>query len=192
MKQFPQDSGSGLQDQSNRDFGDAAHFGALAHTGPEGILTGCGVVATDFTVPDVTIGGGLVRIIDTSVNSRDHSGDGTADTTWPEVVQVYRITQTTVALTDAAVNELYVQGDQSSPDNATVVATTGGTVPSGPTLKIGEVDTSNDTISEQWWLLSDSGIATFPDDVAAQSVTVAEGTQVYDRANNTLLIEDGT
>jgi len=192
MKQFPQDSGSGLQDQNNHDYGDAAHLGALAHSGPQGILTGCGIVSTDFTVPNVTVDGGEVRIVDTSVDARDHSGDGTADTTWPEVVQVYRIEQTTVTLTDAAVNELYVQGDQSSPDNASVVATSDGLAPSGPTIKIGEVDTSADSVSEQFNKIEDDGTLSFPDADSANGAlsSLPDGVGVIDRANKVLIYDD--
>lgn len=182
MKQFPQDSGSGLQEQSYRDYGDAAHFGALAHTGLEGVLTGCGVVSTDFTAPEVTIDGGVVRIIAESVDSRDHSNDGTADTTWPEAVQVYRVEQTTVALTDGATNEVWVQGDQTMADNASVVATTTG-APAAPSMKIGEVDTAADTTSEQWRLVAADGTLTFPDKAAASSAAgeLPNGTVVYTR-----------
>ena len=189
MKQFPQDSGSGLQDQNNHDYGDAAHLGALAHSGPQGILTGCDIVSTDFTVPNVTVGGGEVRIVDTSVDARDHSGDGTADTTWPEVVQAYRIEQTTVTLTDAAVNELYVQGDQSSPDNASVVATSDGLAPSGPTIKIGEVDTSANSVSEQFNKIEDDGTLSFPDADSANAALsrLPTGVAVVDRANGVRL-----
>jgi len=185
MKQFPQDSGSGLADQSNADFADAAHLAALGYSGIEGIISGL-EFTPDFTVPDVTVASGSVLITDSGLTEIDHDDNGTT-TAWPEGVQAYQVDQTTVALTDGGVNEVFVTGDQSNPDNVAVTATSDGSTPTGPALKIGEVDTSNDTTSDGWHRIAGDGTLTFPDESAATdaSATLAEGTIVYERNTDT-------
>jgi hypothetical protein len=97
----------------------------------------------DYGVPEVTINTGLCFI---------RVGSATAASTGETRLDVNRaiqLPQETVALTDSAVNYIYVSPDFTTDDNASFqVYTNQGNA--GPNeLYIGSVDTTNDTVSEE-------------------------------------------
>lgn len=147
-KVFAEDSGTGLQDQSNRDYGDGAHFGALAHGQNDADYA---VVApslsADFTVPEVDLGKAQYRLTATNVSERDHDGNGsTVD--WPEATFSVTAPSTIISLADSTVNEIYVTVDLTTTgDDGQYVVNTDETKPAEPSLKVAEVDTSNDTVT---------------------------------------------
>lgn len=182
-----EDTGTGLADQQDRDWLDAAHLMAMGHTGldPGAIISGLGLTP-DYGVPEVTVGSGMVKLRAAAVDTRDH---GSGVTTWPEATVTAYVESETLALTDGDTNELYVDvGLSSGPDDVQLVAVgSAGSAPAAPALKVGEVDTAADTVSAQWYLVAADGTLTFPDESAALAAEpdLPEGTIVYERAENT-------
>ncbi|WP_323192422.1 hypothetical protein [Halostella sp. PRR32] len=149
-KHWPQDAGTGLSQQSDRDWADAAHIAAAAHdaNGTDFVVTGLGLTNPDYTNLTIDVDSGMAKIAVTNLSSRDH-GDGVT-TTWDEASQVYSAdARTGLALTDSDINEIWLDADQSSPDAVSVtVVDSSGSAPAAPALKIGEVDTTNDTTTQ--------------------------------------------
>jgi hypothetical protein len=147
-KVFAEDSGTGLTDQADSDWADGAHLNALAHGQNNSNYSVVNPSLTpDYTVPDITLGVAQYRVTVTSVSERDHDGDSnTVD--WPEATFVVYAPQTTLSLTDSDVNYIYLSLDLTTTgDDAQYVVNTTDTAPSGPSLKVGNVDCSNDTTS---------------------------------------------
>lgn len=124
----------------------------------------------DYTTPSVDVSSGEAFIVDQSLNVG------------------YKVTwsTTTVTLTDADVNHVYVDYDPST-DTTALTANTTGTAPNNTSLKIGEVDTSGDTYTDQWYLASDTGELTFPNEAAidtADADGLREGTITIDRKDD--------
>jgi hypothetical protein len=182
-----EDSGTGLPAQQDRDWLDGANLMAAAHAGldPGGLISGLGLTP-DYGVPEVTVASGMVKLRAADVDTRDH---GSGVTTWPDTTVTAFVDSETLALTDGDVNEIYVSvGLSSGPDDVQLQAVdSAGSAPASPRLKIGEVDASNDTVSEQWYRVAADGTLTFPNESAAQAAepNLPEGTIVYDRARNT-------
>lgn len=127
----------------NGDNNDAEHFGQLVSHPllDDQVITGCGFTY-DGAVPEVTVAQGVVSI---------NVGTQTAPSTGEDVLAVaitVQLPQQTVALTDSATNHVYVEPDTATQDNASVQAyTSTGTAPANA-LKIGEIDTSADSVTE--------------------------------------------
>jgi len=140
-----EDSGTGLANQEDRDWLDAANIMAAAHAvnSTDVVVSGLGLTP-DYGVPEVAVASGMVRMTAQNVDSRDH-GDGV--TTWPEVTITAVVDADTLALTDGDTNEIYVDiGLTSGPDDIQLVAVnSAGSAPAAPALKIGEVNTTDDT-----------------------------------------------
>jgi len=150
------------------------------------LLDGC-TFNVDYTVPEVTVSTGSVRLVDTNVNGGDQS--------WSTGAFIYEVDSQTVSLTDETTNHIYIEVDRSADDTATIVVNTAGIRPSETSLKIGEVDTTNNTKSEQWSLLTTNGNLTFPQQSAVSSVKsrISDGTVLYARENSTyLFVSDDT
>lgn len=143
-KVFAEDAGTGLQDQSDHDFGDGANFGAHVHSPNDTDYAPVApTLSADYSVPEVTLGEAQYKIKATNVSGRERDG---VQTTWPEVTFVVKAPQTTVSLTDGAVNHIYVDVDLTTTgDDATYVVNTTGTAPSDSSLKVAEVDTTANT-----------------------------------------------
>ena len=167
------------------DLPDAAHWAFGGGTPPTScIVSGLGLTP-DYGVPEVDVAGGKA-VIDR----------GTMDTAHPDIdppeslqdsVAVVQVEAQTVALDDGATNHLWLQANVSSDDSPQVVANTTGNAPTTASIKIGEVDTSNDTTSEQWHLTAADGTLTFPSEAAADTAatSLSEGTTVYARDTDT-------
>jgi len=159
----------------------AAYFGALTHAGrPVGCIVD-GLALTNYaaSTPSINVDAG------TAVVTRASATDGSNISIDGQSVVAQLDARTGVSLTDGAVNELFVAVDTDALDNPRIVASTTG-APSDPSTKIGEVDTSNDTVSSQWYLLTDSGHLSFPteSDASSASSSLRAGTQLYDRTND--------
>lgn len=164
------------------DLPDAAFWAFLGGTPATScIVSGLGLTP-DYATPDVEVGGGKA-IIDR----------GTMDTAHPNIdppesledsVAVAQVDSQTVALDDGATNHLFLQANVASDDSPQVVANTTGDAPSDASVKIGEVDTANDTVSSQWRLVAADGTLTFPDEAAASAAAgeLPNGTVVYTRS----------
>lgn len=141
-KVVPQDEGTDSNlSESDADYADAAHLAAIGHAENHSDYVVSGfTLNTDFTNNDVSISQGQARILITDLNSVNH-GDGT--TTWLEATQVVRKDSGTLSL-QSGENHIYVRFQQSQPDSAEFVITSGSD-PSGESLKIGLIDTNANT-----------------------------------------------
>ncbi|SNZ18185.1 hypothetical protein SAMN06269185_3284 [Natronoarchaeum philippinense] len=147
---FPEDKGTGLPSTSDADYSSAGHFGGLAAQSNSTDYVEAGMGFTpDFGTPALDIGAGLAYIRhEATVNVQDDVGDYIND--WKQgislAVQVPSVSG--LALTDGATNHVFVALDLSSNNGAEYVINTTGDAPSAPSLKIGTVDTANDTVEE--------------------------------------------
>lgn len=145
-KVFAEDAGTGLSSQNDADYGDGAHLNALAHhQNAKDYAVVEPTITADYTVPEATFSLSHYRVTVQNVDERDHDGDGNF-VTWPEVTFGVLAPQTTLALTDSAVNYIYVNFDLTTTgDDAQYVVKTTDSAPAGPSLKVAEVDTSANT-----------------------------------------------
>jgi hypothetical protein len=142
-----EDSGTGLGDQTKRDWADAAHFAALAHGLTDYVVSGFGI-SPDYTGLEATVASGQARMTVTDLDSRDRSTTGGAGpTTWPEATITAYHEGRTVSLTDTAVNDIYLEVHLSTgPDDARIRVYTGGSTPTADGyIHIATVDTNDDT-----------------------------------------------
>jgi hypothetical protein len=111
----------------------------------------------------------------------------TPQETVSDALAVVEINAQTVGLAAGGVNHIFLDANVANDDSGTVVANTTNAKPTQASVKIGEVNTSQDTVAEGWNRITDSGVLTFPDESAAdeQSVKLQEGTIVYARDSNT-------
>jgi len=171
------------------DLPDAAYFAFLAGRGRSGIISGL-TLTPDFTVPEVTVAPGKA-IIDRGDMTTAHPNIDPSETV-SDAVAVVEIDAQTRSLTLDAVNEIFLDATTTNDDSATVVATTSGSPPTGESLKIGEVDTSTDTASEQWNKIEDDGSLSFPDSEAVFDTlaSLPDGIGGIDRSNGVLIFDD--
>ena len=168
------------------DFNAAENFGALAgDIDRNGIVSGLALSNYDSAAPSIDVAAGkTVHVVD-SQTAEAELDDGTTISEQRDQVQlVCHVDSQTVSLTDGTVNELYLDPQPASDDSPQLVSVTSGSPPTDA-VKIGEADTSNDTISEQWNLIAPDGTLTYPDADAmtAAASDLEDGTVVYDRAN---------
>lgn len=176
---FPQDG----------DFDDAANFGQLAgQAGSSGFIQeGAGLTA-DFTVPEVTVDTGVVFVTE-AVDTATQAGEDRLN-----VAYTVQLSSRTVSLTDNAINHVFVDVDTGANDTVSVVVNTTGTAPSNTALKIGEVNTSANTTSQQWYLVADDGTLTFPTEAAiddADARGLIPGTITFDRETDSTFLITG-
>jgi hypothetical protein len=183
-----EDSGTGLADQQDRDWLDAANVLAVAH-GQNNVnyqVSGFGLTP-DYGAPDVDVASGMAKLQVNGVDTRSH-GEGTI--TWPVVTVTVFVEAETLSLTDNDVNEIYIDvGLSSGPDDVQLVAVdSGGSAPTAPALKIAEVDTSADTAT----LVNEHPDATFGD-VTADSLSTdsLNNADILNAADNQILVTDG-
>jgi len=175
------------------DFNAAENIGALAgDIQREGIVSGLGLSGFDPSVPEIDVAAGkTVHVID-SQTAEATIDDGTTVSEQRDQVQlISHVDPQTVGLTDNAINELYLTPQPAVDDSPNVVATTTGD-PTPDALKIGEVDTTTDTVSERWNLIRADGTLSYPDADAAGAVlqSVPAGVTVIDRSDD-VRITDG-
>jgi len=92
-----------------------------------------------------------------------------------------------VTLASGTLNHIFLDANVANDDSGDIVTNTTGAKPTVESLKIGEVDTSSNSLSEGWNRIADDGTLTFPDSDAAADASsrLQEGTIVYERAGNT-------
>lgn len=163
------------------DLPDAAYWAFLGGTPPTScIVSGLGLTP-DYTAPDVDVAGGKA-LIDRGTMDTSHPNIDPAESL-EDSVAVVQVDAQTVVLDDGATNQIFLRANVGSDDSPELVANTTGNAPSEASMKIGEVDTAVDTVSEQWRLVAADGTLTFPDKSAANSAApeLPNGTVVYSR-----------
>lgn len=166
------------------DLPDAAYFAFASGRGRSGIISGL-AFTPDFARPEVVVDPGKA-IINRGDMTTAHPNIDPAETV-SDAVAVVEIESQTVALASGSLNHIFLDADIANDDSGTVVSNTTGAKPTTASLKIGEVDTSADTVSEGWNRIADDGTLSYPDLEAAneESGRLQEGTIVYERANDT-------
>jgi len=166
------------------DLPDAAYFAFATGRARSGIINGL-TFAADFTVPEVTVDPGKA-VIDRGDMTTVHPNINPAETV-SDAVAVVEIESQTVALASGTLSHIFLDANVSNDDSGTVVANTTGAKPTTASLKIGEIDTSANSVSEGWNRIADDGTLTYPDSTAATDASsrLQEGTIVYERANDT-------
>jgi hypothetical protein len=175
------------------DFNAAENFGALAgDIDRNGIVSGLALSNYDSAAPSIDVAAGkTVHVVD-SQTAEAELDDGTTISEQRDQVQlVCHVDSQTVSLTDGTVNELYLDPQPASDDSPQVVSVTSGSPPADA-VKIGEVDSSTDTVSSQWNKIEDDGTLSFPDADAANAAlsSLPDGVGVIDRTNGVLIYDD--
>jgi len=176
------------------DFNAAENFGALAgDIDRNGIVSGLALSNYDSAAPSIDVAAGkTVHVVD-SQTAEAKLDDGTTISEQRDQVQlVCHVDSQTVSLTDDTANELYLDPQPASDDSPQLVSVTSGSPPTDA-VKIGEVDTSNDTVSEQWNKIEDDGTLSFPDADAANAAlsSLPDGVVVIDRTNGVRMANGG-
>jgi hypothetical protein len=158
---------------------DAAFFQGLIGRGRSGIVSGLDF-SVDFSIPEVTVSSGAAVIDRGSVDTSDPSISPVE--TISDAAIIVQIDSQTVNLDSGALNHIFLEARPDIDDSGTVTPDTNSARPPAA-LKIGEVDTSANAVSEGWNRISDSGTLTFPDEQAAddQSSFLEKGTFVVAR-----------
>jgi hypothetical protein len=164
------------------DLPDASFFSSLIARNRSGIISGLTLNA-DFTVPEVTVQSG-VAVIATGSETTQHPNISPAETV-QNTSKIVDLDAKTVGLSGNSVNSVFIDANTGSDDDPQVITNTTGSRQSD-SLKIGEVDTAANSIEEQWNLITESGVLSFPSEDAAdeQSALLRAGTIVFDRATN--------
>ena len=105
------------------------------------VETGMGLTP-DYSNLSVTVGAGQAYV-STGTQTASSTSEDRLETT-----MVVQVAQDTLALTDAAVNHVYVEPNIGTDDSASYQVYTDETNAGANALKIGEVDTSNNTATE--------------------------------------------
>lgn len=177
-----QETNSGLSSPGDGDPLDAANFGALAYSpNVVGAITSGFAFTPAFGTPSLDIAAGEAKV---AAGSTGTPNDGTRRRTMYDVEADAR---TGISLTDSATNHVYLVVDNANDDDISIVVNTTGSDPSGPSLKLGEVDTSGDTYTDQWHLRTETGVLSYPDQTVASSIAgdLANGSIVYARSEGT-------
>jgi len=166
------------------DLPDAAYFAFVSGRGRSGIISGLAFVA-DFTVPEVAVDPGKA-VIDRGDMTTSHPNIDPAETV-SDAVAVVEIESQTVALASGSLNHIFLDANVANDDSGTVVANTTGSKPTTASLKIGEVDTTTNTFTDQWRLVADDGTITYPTESAIDEDdadgNLRAGTLVFDRSS---------
>lgn len=166
---------------------DAANF-AQAHgtaTLNSYIVSGLDLTNPDYTTPTIDVTSGVAVLQRGDYDTADPDIDP-SETRSEAAITVEKDAVSAKPLTDGTVNHVYLDPNLGSTDAPLIKTNTTGTPPNSESLKIGEVDTSNDTLSSQWNLITEDGTPTFPDidavDAAATNFT--PGTVLFNRGDS--------
>lgn len=139
---FPEDQGTGA---SQGDWDDAANFAQLSDAvgNTDYVVRGLGLNNPDYTNLTIDVGQGVAAVSQASAtaNNTTESRDGVSFVAEADA-------RTGVGLSDNATNHVYLDVDLSADDTISIVVNTTGSKPAEPSLKLGEVDTSNNTVTE--------------------------------------------
>ena len=97
----------------------------------------------DYATPAVDISAGKAIVSESSADSSN-----TGETRNNVAYAVWLDARSGVGLTDAAVNHIWMDAQVGSDDSPRIVVNTDNTQPTSHSIKIGEIDTSNDTSTE--------------------------------------------
>jgi len=168
------------------DFNAAENVGALVgDIKREGIVDGLELSNLDTAAPSIDVAAGkTVHIVPTQVAEATLDDGSTVSEQRDQVQIVAHVDSQTVSLTDGTVNELFIDPQVNTDDSPQVEVVTTGTTSSNA-VKIGEVDTSADTVSGQFNRIEPDGTLSFPDADAANAAlsSLPDGVGVIDRAN---------
>lgn len=183
---FPEDEGTGGYPDTTvarqSDFNDAAHFAAHTHAGrtQSALLHGASMSLDSGTL---TVNGGMIAFVVENVDATNSStvhDRGTFIADFDER-----------SLSVSGHRDIHVIIDLSSNDTISVVDTGHNNHPSNPSLKIGEVDTNDGSVSDQWYLDADGSLS-FPSSSAITNADVygslERGNVAYDRNEQDIYI----
>lgn len=145
---FPQDEATGISETV--DWDDAGGFAQLAYRQNSINYVEEGFDFTpDYTNNVLNISSGVAIVTQPTVQTGDHQEDGGPG---PKVLRLAAFiaqgdASGDLALTDAAVNHVYLAVDQNTNDAIYYRVNTDQTVPEPPSLKLGTVNTTTDTYS---------------------------------------------
>jgi hypothetical protein len=143
-KVYQEDSGTGLDDQTQADFLDGASATALAHVpNATDFAPTPPTLTVDYAVPEVTLGQAQYRISAANVSTRQRDG---TQITWPETTFAVHAPETTLGLAADATNAVFVDVDLAAgPDSAQYVVNQSGSAPSSTALRVATIDTAAET-----------------------------------------------
>lgn len=167
------------------DLPDAAHW-AFSYGSPavSRIVSGF-ALTVDFSIPEVDVGEGKA-VIDRGTMTTAHPNIDPAEDL-RESVAIAQLDSQTIALSDNAVNHLFLRANIADDDSPEVVSNTANSNPTSASFKIGEVDTAANSARAQWRLVAAGRTLTFPDEAAADEVSpqLTEGSIVFERETDT-------
>lgn len=142
---FPEDSGTGGYAAGNGDYDEAANFASLADAVG---LTDYVVEGLNFTLnastPSLDVSQGKAVVSQAST-----TGAKSGDTRDNGVAFVAELdARSGLSLTDSDINHVFLSVDLSSPDTINIIINTTNSAPADPYVKLGTVDTTNDTTTE--------------------------------------------
>jgi len=172
----------------------AENVGALAgDVDRGGIVSGLALSNYDSGAPSIDVAGGkTVHILDTATAEWTLNNGDQESAQRDKVQVVVGLDAQTVGLDAGALNELYVDPNWDTTDSPVITASTTG-APTPEAEKIGEVDTTNDTVSERWGVIEEDGTLSYPDNAAANAAlsSLPDGVVVIDRTNRVRMANGG-
>ena len=142
---FPQDQGTGVP-PGNEDFNSAGHFGSLTRN-IDGEHVGNGLTFTNIDTANDTfdLTSGYVFVTQSSVDVQS-GANATHDTTLPnDIITVVTLPSdvTGLSLDSDSVNDVYLFFASSAQDDVKIRHGSSVSVPSGPSVHLGTIDTSD-------------------------------------------------
>jgi hypothetical protein len=170
---------------------DAAFFASYggAAVPVSGIVDGFDITSPDFTNLTVDVTRGKAVILSESKTSVSERID--PDKTLDDAAHVVQFTGTAdITISNSTVNELFVDPRLNEVNDPRIVVNPTTTTEK---LKIGEVDTTNNTVSKQWNLIRADGTLSYPDSDAANTAlqSLPTGVTVIDRSNEIRVTDGG-
>lgn len=164
---------------------DAAIFASMTGVPPTSqIISGLGLSA-DFSAGTATVAAGKA-IVDRGDMTSAHP-DISPQEVYRDAAAVVQLDSQVVSLSSNTTNHVFVDANVNNDDSPTAVVNTTNSLPTAASFKIGEVDTSADTVRERWRLVVDSGALSFPDEAAIRSEDsqgrLREGSVAYSRVD---------
>ena len=170
----------------------AENVGALAgDIDRGGIVSGLALSNYDSAAPSIDVASGkTVQILDTATAEWTLDDSTQVSEQRDKVQVVVHVDAQTVGLDAGAVNELFVDPNLDTTDAPVITASTTG-APNAQAEKVGEVDTSNDTVSERWGVIEEDGTLSYPDADAANAAlsSLPSGVAVIDRTNGVRMVD---
>lgn len=137
---FPEDEGTGANDG---DYADAANFASAMDTLTDYVANGMSFTV-DYGVPSVDVSAGKAFVSDSAAGMAQSAETRDRGVSFA----VEAAARSGLGLTDGDVNHVYLDVDLTQDDGVSYTINTTGSAPADPALKIGEIDTTNDTKDE--------------------------------------------